>query len=90
MLVENVQFSEEDLVGFRAHHQSKVSNHFSDKLAPRWSRPAFVLKSLGPTNYRIRWGDQTQWVDTVNVVDLKPYYGLCPPVPLAGSLTSPH
>lgn len=79
---KDVHFVVGDLVWIRAHPLSKASVKFSAKLAPRWSGPAKVEKKLGPVNYRVRWLSDSKKVDTVNVVDLKPFFG--PDRPLAG------
>ena len=68
-------FLQGDLVWVRTHPLSKASDHFSAKLAPKWSGPTTVLR-LGLLNYRVQWNDQPQKVDTINVVNLKPYYGV--------------
>lgn len=82
-----------DLVWVRTHPLSKASENFSSKLAPRWSGPAIVVRKLGPVNYQLQWNDQPKRTDTVNVVNLKPYFGVQPPVPPAGgegSVTPSH
>lgn len=71
-----------DLVWLRAHPQSKAAAKFSAKLAPRWLGPAKVESRLGPVNYRVRWVSDNLKIDTVNVVDMKPFFG--PGMPLAG------
>jgi hypothetical protein len=73
-----------DLVWVRTHPLSKASENFSSKLAPKWSGPATVMRKLGPINYHVQWNDQNKKMDTVNVVNLKPYFGVQPPVPPAG------
>ena len=70
----NAQFSDGDLVWVKAHHLSNAAAKFSSKLAPKWSGPAVVMKRLGPINYKIKWEDQSKREDTVNVVNLKPYF----------------
>ena len=70
----NAQFSDGDLVWVKAHHLSNAAAKFSSKLAPKWSGPAVVMKRLGPINYKVRWEDQSRREDTVNVVNLKPYF----------------
>ena len=79
---KDVHFVVGDLVWVRSHPLSKASVHFSAKLAPRWSGPVRVEKRLGPVNYRVQWLTDKEKVDTVNVVNMKPYYG--PDKPLAG------
>lgn len=79
---QDVHFAAGDLVWVRAHPMSKASVKFSAKLAHRWSGPVKVEKKLVPNNYRVRWLTDKLKVDTVNVVDLKPYYG--PSKPQAG------
>ena len=71
---KNAQFQPGDLVWVRAHPLSKAIDAFSSKLAPRWSGPAIVTSQTGPVNYRVRWKESDR-VDTVNVVNLKPYFG---------------
>lgn len=78
----DVHFGGGDLVWIRSHPQSKASDNFSAKFAPRWSGPARVEKKLGPINYRVQWLTGKMKADNVNVVDMKPYYG--PDKPLAG------
>uniref|UniRef100_A0A3B3WD19 Gypsy retrotransposon integrase-like protein 1 n=1 Tax=Poecilia mexicana TaxID=48701 RepID=A0A3B3WD19_9TELE len=78
------QFRPGDLVWVRSHPLSKAIDNFSAKLAPKWSGPATVRKQLGPVNYQLQWKDQYQETDTVNVVNLKPYFGVQPPLPPAG------
>ncbi|MGH0151380.1 UNVERIFIED_CONTAM: hypothetical protein FKN15_026540 [Acipenser sinensis] len=73
-----VIFSEGDLVWVRSHPISDASVFFSAKLAPKWSGPASVIKKLGPVNYRLKWVDRPEKVETVNVVNLKPYFGVLP------------
>ena len=73
-----------DQVWVRSHPLSKASDSFSSKLAPKWSGPAVVLRKLGPINYQVQWNDQNKRLDTVNVVNLKPYFGIQPPIPPAG------
>ena len=68
------QFLVGDLVWVRAHPQSKASDKFSSKLAPKWTGPATVMKILGPVNYRLKWQDNSDKLDTVNVGNLKPYF----------------
>lgn len=72
-------FQEGNLVWVRAHPASDASAGFSSKLAPKWKGPATVLKKLGPVNYRIKWVEQPNKIDNVNVVNLKPYFGSLPP-----------
>uniref|UniRef100_A0A3P9LL15 Tf2-1-like SH3-like domain-containing protein n=1 Tax=Oryzias latipes TaxID=8090 RepID=A0A3P9LL15_ORYLA len=72
-----VQLLQVDLVWVRSHPMSKASENFSSKLAPKWSGPATVVRQVGPITYVVQWNDQKQKVDTVNVVNLKPY----PPPP---------
>uniref|UniRef100_A0A3P9LFN0 Integrase catalytic domain-containing protein n=1 Tax=Oryzias latipes TaxID=8090 RepID=A0A3P9LFN0_ORYLA len=69
----SAQFQPGDLVWVRTHPLSKASEHFSAKLAPKWSGPAVIMRRLGPLNYQIQWKDHNRKVDTVNVVNLKPY-----------------
>ncbi|KAK7895604.1 hypothetical protein WMY93_020929 [Mugilogobius chulae] len=71
----DVHFVVGSLVWIRSHPLSKASAKFSAKLAPRWVGPAKVEKKLGPVNYQVRWLTDKLKVDTVNVVDMKPYYG---------------
>ena len=78
----DVHFGVGDLVWVRSHPLSKAAVKFSAKFAPRWSGPVRVEKKLGPINYRVRWLTGTMKVDSINVVDMKPYYG--PDTPLAG------
>lgn len=73
-----------DLVWVRTHPLSKASENFSSKLAPKWSGPATVMRKLGPINYLVQWNGHDKKVDTVNVVNLKPYFGVQPPIPPAG------
>lgn len=80
----DVHFQVGDLVWVRAHPLSKASDYFSSKLAPRWSGPARVKMKLGPVNYRVRWIHPDDKEDTVNVVNLKPFWGTLPMWPLAG------
>lgn len=87
----SVQLFPGDLVWVRSHPLSKATDKFSSKLAPKWSGPAVVRKQLGPVNYQIQWTDQNRKTDTVNVVNLKPYYGVQvqgPPAGGGGSVTS--
>lgn len=88
-----VQLLPGDLVWVRTHPLSKASENFSSKLAPKWSGPATVMRKLGPINYQVQWNDQNKKMDTINVVNLKPYFGVQPPVPPAGgggSVTQSH
>ena len=78
------QFLVGDLVWVRAHPQSKASDRFSSKLAPKWTGPAKVMKILGPVNYRLQWQNNPDKVDTVHVGNLKPYFGVESLVPPAG------
>lgn len=71
---KDAQFQVGDLVWVRAHPLSKASDYFSAKLAPRWIGPAKVEKKLGPVNYRVRWIPDDK-EETVNVVNLKQYFG---------------
>uniref|UniRef100_A0A8C7XZJ4 Integrase catalytic domain-containing protein n=1 Tax=Oryzias sinensis TaxID=183150 RepID=A0A8C7XZJ4_9TELE len=73
-----VQLLPGNLVWVRSHLLSKASENFSAKLAPRWSGPATVLRQEGPITYVVQWKDQNKKVDTVNVVNMKPYYGVQP------------
>uniref|UniRef100_A0A3P9HTM5 Gypsy retrotransposon integrase-like protein 1 n=1 Tax=Oryzias latipes TaxID=8090 RepID=A0A3P9HTM5_ORYLA len=77
------QFHVGDLVWVRTHPQSKASDKFSSKLAPRWSGPATVTKILGPVNYRLKWQEPDR-LDTVHVSNIKPYFGQLSPSPPAG------
>ena len=89
----DAQYPVGDLVWVRAHPQSKASEYFSSKLAPRWSGPAQVMKRLGPVNYRLKWLNDKDRQDTVNVVNVKPFFGASPLMPLAGgggSVTLPQ
>lgn len=67
-----------DLVWVRAHPVSKALEHFSSKLAPRWSGPARVKTKLGPVNYKVGWIHPNDKEDTVNIVNLKPFWGSLP------------
>ncbi len=80
----SVQLLPGDQVWVHTHPLSKASDSFSSKLAPKWSGPATVVRKLGPINYLIQWNDQSKRLDRVNVVNLKPFFGAQPPVPLAG------
>lgn len=73
-----VHYAVGDLVWVRAHPLSKAATKFSAKVAG----PAKVEKVLGPLNYSIRWLSDENRIDTVNVVNMKPYFG--PEMPLAG------
>lgn len=44
----DAQYPVGDLVWVRSHPQSKASEHFSSKLAPRWTGPVQTVKRLGP------------------------------------------
>lgn len=77
----------------RAHPLSKAADNFSSKLAPKWSGPATVMRRLGPINYHVQWKDKNMKSDTINVVNLKSYFGVQPPIPPAGgggSVTVAH
>ncbi|MGH0192143.1 UNVERIFIED_CONTAM: hypothetical protein FKN15_004478 [Acipenser sinensis] len=80
----DVQLEEGTLVWVRTHPLSDALANFSAKLAPKWSGPAKIIKKLGPVNYQVQWTDQKQRVDTVHVVNLKPYFGAKPLVPPVG------
>lgn len=75
----DVHFEVGDLVWVRAHPLSKAESKFSAKLAPRWLGPAKVEKRLGPITYRISGVLSDGKSDTVNVVNLKPFF--CSPRP---------
>ncbi|MGH0159812.1 UNVERIFIED_CONTAM: hypothetical protein FKN15_038199 [Acipenser sinensis] len=73
------QYEEGELVWIRSHPLSDASGKFSAKLAPKWFGPALVTKRLGPNNYRVKWGEPDSIKeDTVNIVNLKRYYGVRP------------
>lgn len=72
---KDVLFKQGDLVWVRTHPVSKASEKFSAKLAPKWEGPATVVRKLGPLNYAVGWVDKPSKQDTVNVVNLKKYYG---------------
>lgn len=73
------QYAEGELVWIRSHPISDASGKFSAKLAPKWVGPALITKKLGPNNYRIQWGESDNIKkDTMNVVNLKRYYGVHP------------
>lgn len=74
----DAQFQVGDLVWVRAHPVSKALEHFSSKLAPRWSGPARVKTKLGPVNYKVGWIHPNDKEDTVNIVNLKPFWGSLP------------
>lgn len=78
----DVHFAVGHLVWVRSHPLSKASDKFTSKLAPKWVGPVKVEKKLGPVNYQIRWMTDKGKVDTVNVVDMKPFFG--PAKPPAG------
>ncbi len=75
----SVQLLPGDQVWVHTHPLSKAF-----KLAPKWSGPATVVRKLGPINYLMQWNDQSKRLDTVNMVNLKPFFRVQPPVPLAG------
>ncbi len=77
-------FQADDLVWVKAHPVSKVSEYYSSKLAPRWSGPARLKSKLGPINYRVKWIQPNDKEETVNIVNLKPFWGNLPEQPLAG------
>ena len=74
---KDAHFQQGDLVWVRSHPLSRASDKFSAKLAPRWEGPAKITKKLGPVNYRVGWNNP-QKEDTVNVVNLKKYFGVLP------------
>ncbi|KAL2083767.1 hypothetical protein ACEWY4_021540 [Coilia grayii] len=74
---KDAQFQQGDLVWVRSHPLSKASDKFSAKLAPKWEGPATVVRKLGPVNYRVKWSNP-QKEDTINVVNLKRFYGVLP------------
>lgn len=78
----NVEFSQGNLVWVETHPLSDASKGFTAKLAPKWTRPCTVEKKLGPLNYRIHFPDDS--TDTVNVVNLKPYFGPHPTISSLG------
>ncbi|MGH0141537.1 UNVERIFIED_CONTAM: hypothetical protein FKN15_013229 [Acipenser sinensis] len=71
----HMQYAEGDQVWVRMHPLSDASAKFSAKLAAKWSGPAIVVKKMGPVNYKIQWSDPLNKIDTLNVVNLKPYFG---------------
>ena len=75
---KEMHFQQGDLVWVRTHPLSKATDKFSAKLAPKWEGPAKILRKLGPVNYRIGWHNPPDKQDTVNVVNLKKYYGISP------------
>lgn len=75
----DVHFEVGDLVWVRAHPLSKAESKFSAKLAPRWLGPVKVEKRLGPITYRICGVLSDGKSDTVNVANLKPFFGLVKP-----------
>ena len=75
---KEAHFQTGDLVWVRTHPLSKASDKFSAKLAPKWEGPAKVLRKLGPVNYRIGWNNPPDKQDTVNVVNIKKFYGALP------------
>lgn len=75
---KDAQFQQGDLVWVRSHPLSKASDKFTSKLAPWWEGPATVIKKIGPINYRVKWSNPPDKQDTVNVVNLKKYYGVSP------------
>ncbi len=80
---KDAQFQPGDLVWVRSHPVSSASNKFSAKLAPKWEGPAKIIKKLGPMNYTVSWGSPLK-TDSLNVVNLKRWYGHSPQTPLAG------
>ncbi|MGH0130068.1 UNVERIFIED_CONTAM: hypothetical protein FKN15_040805 [Acipenser sinensis] len=73
-----VVFQEGDLVWVRSHPVSEAIAFYSAKLAPKWSGPAMIKRKLGPVNYQVKWVDRPEKVETINVVNLKPYFGVSP------------
>uniref|UniRef100_A0A3B3BX27 Gypsy retrotransposon integrase-like protein 1 n=1 Tax=Oryzias melastigma TaxID=30732 RepID=A0A3B3BX27_ORYME len=80
----SAQLQPGDLVWVRTHPLSKASENFSAKLAPKWAGPATIMRRLGPLNYQIQWMGPNKKVDTINIVNLKPYFGVQPPMTPAG------
>lgn len=73
---KDAHFASGNLVWVRTHPLSKANEKFSAKLAPKWDGPATIVRKLGPVNYLLRWNDPPNRLDTVHVVNLKPYYSL--------------
>ena len=78
----HVEFSEGNMVWVKAHPLSDASKGFTAKLAPKWTGPCTVQKKLGPLNYRVRFPNDS--TDTMNVVNMKPYFGPSPIPSLGG------
>uniref|UniRef100_A0A8C4S7S2 Gypsy retrotransposon integrase-like protein 1 n=1 Tax=Erpetoichthys calabaricus TaxID=27687 RepID=A0A8C4S7S2_ERPCA len=55
-----VHYEGGDLVWVRTHYLSDAARKFSSKLAPKWVGPAIILKQLGPNNYRVQKGTNSE------------------------------
>ena len=70
------RFQVGELVWVKSHPLSKAVTGFSAKLGPKCKGPAKIVKGFGEVKYRIHYVDSPKMGNTVNIVNLKKYYGL--------------
>ena len=68
-------FQSGDRVWVRSHPLSRADVGFAAKLAERWKGPAQIVKVLSPVNYKIKYLNEPNQIDTVHAEHLKPYFG---------------
>lgn len=72
---KQTNFQVGDVVWVRAHPLSKADDGFMAKLSAKWKGPAKIEKRLGPVNYVVSFLDDSKYVDTFHVQNLKLCHG---------------